>query len=103
MRNVLEDYPDDKAIEIVKNIIPAMSWNSVLMIDETVIPNMGANPRSTMQDLTMMTTLASGQRTERQWDELLEEAGLLVMETRCYNETTGESAILALNNSPCFD
>ncbi|KAJ8121313.1 hypothetical protein ONZ43_g2200 [Nemania bipapillata] len=72
MRNVLEDYPDEKAEEIIKNIIPAMSSSSVFIIDEMIIPNTGANPRSTLQDLTMMSTLASAERTERQWDELLE-------------------------------
>ncbi|KAI1128578.1 S-adenosyl-L-methionine-dependent methyltransferase [Nemania abortiva] len=96
MRNVLEDYPDDKAIEIVNNIIPAMSTSSVLIIDEMIIPNTGANPRSALQDLTMMTTLASAERTERQWDELLGRAGLVILSKLCYNEKTGESVIITI-------
>ncbi|KAI0394397.1 S-adenosyl-L-methionine-dependent methyltransferase [Xylariaceae sp. FL0594] len=97
MRNVLEDYPDERAVKIIENIIPAMlSGSSVLVIDEMIVPNTGASPRSTVQDLTMMATLASAERTERQWDELLERAGLAVLKKLCYNETTGESAIVAV-------
>ncbi|KAI1111264.1 hypothetical protein F5Y14DRAFT_319301 [Nemania sp. NC0429] len=69
---------------------------SVLIIDEMIIPNVGANPRSTMQDLTMMAALASAERTERQWDELLERAGLLILDKLCYSKTTGESAIVTV-------
>ncbi|KAI1169709.1 S-adenosyl-L-methionine-dependent methyltransferase [Nemania sp. FL0916] len=96
MRNVLEDYPNEKAVKIIRNIIPAMSPASVLIIDEMIIPNTGANPRSTIQDLTMMATLAAAERTERQWDELLQSAGMSIVNKLCYNEITGESVIVAV-------
>ncbi|KAI1472148.1 O-methyltransferase [Daldinia caldariorum] len=78
MRNILEDYPDDKAIIILKNTMLSMAQDSLLIIDELIIPNRGASPRSTFQDMTMMITLASAERTERQWDALLDRAGLAV-------------------------
>ncbi|KAI0006845.1 S-adenosyl-L-methionine-dependent methyltransferase [Xylariaceae sp. FL0662B] len=96
MRNILEDYPDTKALSIIKNIMPAMSANSILVIDEMVIPNVGASPRSTVQDITMMTTLASAERTERQWDTLLDQAGGRVLQKATYNAETGESIIAAV-------
>ncbi|KAI1387231.1 S-adenosyl-L-methionine-dependent methyltransferase [Hypoxylon trugodes] len=94
MRNILEDYPDDRAMVIIKNTMSAMSQDSVLIIDEMIIPNRGANPRSTLQDLTMMATLASTERTERQWDDLLDRAGLAVLQKTAYNAVTGESIIV---------
>ncbi|KAI5917160.1 S-adenosyl-L-methionine-dependent methyltransferase [Camillea tinctor] len=98
MRNVLEDYPDDKALAILGNTIPAMSQGSILIIDEMVIPNLGANLRSTVQDITMMTSLASAERTERQWDSLLGRAGLKLMQKTAYNPETGESILVAVAN-----
>ncbi|KAI1370106.1 S-adenosyl-L-methionine-dependent methyltransferase [Hypoxylon crocopeplum] len=96
MRNILEDYPDDKAIAIVTNILPAMSSDSVLIIDEMVIPNRGASSRSTLQDMTMMTSLASTERTERQWDALLDRAGMRILQKTAYNIATGESIIVTV-------
>ncbi|KAI0016912.1 S-adenosyl-L-methionine-dependent methyltransferase [Xylariomycetidae sp. FL0641] len=96
MRNVLEDYPDTKALHIVKNTMSAMSASSVLVMDEMIIPNVGASPRSTVQDITMMATLASAERTERQWDAFLDRAGLRVLRKVAYNAETGESVITAV-------
>ncbi|KAI1414908.1 S-adenosyl-L-methionine-dependent methyltransferase [Hypoxylon sp. FL1857] len=95
MRNILEDYLDDKAITIIKNTMLAMAPDSILIIDEMIIPNRGASPRSTSQDMTMMATLASAERTERQWDTLLDRAGLVVLQKTAYNTATGESIIVA--------
>lgn len=94
MRNVLEDYPDDKAITILRNTLSAMLSNSLLLIDEMIIPNHGASPRSTVQDMTMMASLASAERTERQWDALLDKAGLKILQKNAYNVATGESIIV---------
>lgn len=96
MRNILEDYPDDKAITIIANTLPAMTSDSILIIDEMIIPNRGASSRSTLQDMTMMTSLASTERTERQWDTLLDRAGLRTLQKTAYNAATGESIIVTV-------
>ncbi|KAH9900476.1 S-adenosyl-L-methionine-dependent methyltransferase [Xylariomycetidae sp. FL2044] len=98
MRNVLEDYPDDRALAILRNTVSAMSpgGRSVLVIDEMIVPNVGASARSTVQDMTMMTSLASAERTERQWNALLGRAGLKVLKRAAYNADTGESVIVAV-------
>ncbi|KAI5864895.1 S-adenosyl-L-methionine-dependent methyltransferase [Durotheca rogersii] len=94
LRNILEDYPDDRAIEIIRNTMLAMTPDSLLVIDEMIIPNQHASQRSTLQDMTMMVSLASAERTERQWDALLDRAGLVVVQKTAYNTTTGESIIV---------
>ncbi|KAI6087974.1 S-adenosyl-L-methionine-dependent methyltransferase [Hypoxylon rubiginosum] len=99
MRNILEDYPDDKALAILENTLPAMSPGSLLIIDEMIIPNSGATLRSTVQDMVMMTSLASAERTERQWEALLDRAGLRVLQKTAYNEATGESIIVTMRKN----
>lgn len=96
MRNILHDYADDKAITIIHNIMPALSSDSRLIIDEMIIPNRGAHMRATDMDLTMMACLAATERTERQWDALLERAGLEILQKSTYNSSTGESIIVTV-------
>jgi demethylsterigmatocystin 6-O-methyltransferase len=94
MRNILHDYPDEKCIVLLKKTIEAMSKESVLIIDEIIIPNKGAHWKSMLFDIIMMTSFASMERTEKQWDNLLDKAGLKVLEKRTYLDATGESVIV---------
>ena len=41
IRNVLHDWPDEKCKLILENIKSAMTSESVVLIDEMVIPNLG--------------------------------------------------------------
>ncbi|PKK49473.1 hypothetical protein CI102_4957 [Trichoderma harzianum] len=96
LRNILHDYPDEKSIAIIQNTLSAMSSESVLVIDEIIIPNKGAHSRSTEIDMTMMVSFASTERTEKQWISLLNNAGLKVLSKNVYNDATGQSAIIAV-------
>ena len=87
----MHDYPEEKCLVILENIVAAMGPDSVILVDEMVIPNRGAHPHSTDQDMVMMATLASMERTQKQWAALWQAAGLKVLETATYNEMTGES------------
>lgn len=51
---------------------------SRLLINENVVTSTGANWMTTAQDLIMMNTFASSERTEESWRALLEGAGLKV-------------------------
>ncbi|KAI9661830.1 MAG: hypothetical protein M1821_009069 [Bathelium mastoideum] len=94
MRNILHDYPDDKVLTLLKNTIAAMGSESVILVDEMVIPNKGAHPRALELDITMLTSLASMERTEKQWHALLAAAGLRIRESGTYNDATGESVMV---------
>ncbi|KAK9423665.1 putative O-methyltransferase domain-containing protein [Seiridium unicorne] len=91
MRNILHDYPDEKALTILKNTVAAMGPDSVILIDEMIIPDKGAHPHATEQDMVMMTTLSSMERTQKQWDALLAAAGLKAVKKSTYLEDTGDS------------
>jgi demethylsterigmatocystin 6-O-methyltransferase len=96
MRNILHDYPDQKCLELLKSTIAAMGPDSVLLIDEMIIPNKGAHPHATEQDMVMLSTLASMERTLKQWDALLAAAGLKALQRSTYLEATGDSLQLVV-------
>ena len=73
-----------------------MNQDSVILIDEIVIPNQGANWRQTQLDLAMMATLAGMERTEGQWRRLLTRAGLVITEICSYEPEFGDSIIEAV-------
>lgn len=87
----MHDYPEEKCITILKNITAAMGSDSAIVVDEMVIPNKGAHPHATSQDMVMMATLASMERTQKQWSALWKSAGLKIIHTATYNHMTGES------------
>ncbi|KAK5787819.1 hypothetical protein VI817_010316 [Penicillium citrinum] len=76
MRTVLHDWPDKQAKVILGRVRDAMSFNSVLLISETLLPESGALLPSVISDMQMMGSFASLERTEYQWRVLLEDSGL---------------------------
>lgn len=89
---ILHDYPDDKATALMQITAEAMAPDSVLIIDELVIPNKGAHGHATQFDLTMLASLSSIERTEKQWKALIDGAGFEILELKSY-APTGESII----------
>ena len=75
--SVLHDWPDQKAAEILRQIVPAMDKDqSTLLLSENVIPATRCHPHLSALDLTMMTLFGSQERTKSRWTELLTSAGL---------------------------
>lgn len=76
MHSVLHDWPDDVCKSIISNIKAAMKPGySKLLINENVVPSTGAYWETTALDTMMMTLFCSGERTERDWHNLLEKIG----------------------------
>ncbi|MCJ1394454.1 hypothetical protein MMC18_007332 [Xylographa bjoerkii] len=79
-RSIFHDYPDDKCGTILRHTAEAMKKGySKLLINEFVIPNRGASSLMTHIDINMMSVLAAKERTEQQWYDLLEAAGLKII------------------------
>ncbi|PQE03140.1 O-methyl transferase B protein [Rutstroemia sp. NJR-2017a BBW] len=93
MRAVLHDWPDDLARKILRNIKAAMSEESILLIDEMVLPDVDIYSHVTAIDITMMCAMASVERTESQWRALFAQEGLELVETRTYKPTSYESVM----------
>ncbi|KAJ5706777.1 hypothetical protein N7488_006578 [Penicillium malachiteum] len=85
MRNIMHDYPEEKAVVILRNLISALGPDSVILIDDMVLPGSGVHFHATQIDITMMSVLASHERTISQWYALMEKAGLKIKQIYTYN------------------
>ena len=81
LRTVLHDWPDKQARIIVKNVKDLMTKDSILLINENVLPDQGASLYQAQLDLSMMVCFSSLDRTEKQFKELLESEGLKLVQT----------------------
>lgn len=80
MHGVLHDWPDEPALEILKNQRAALKHGySKLLIHDHVLQETRAHPHATAYDLTMMVKVAGVERTETHWRALLKAAGFDVV------------------------
>ena len=91
MRQVLHSHNDEVAMRILKAQLPAMSADSVLLIDDKVIPDekVLGEPSvlsATEFSLTMFAMFKAVERREAQWRKLLDDAGLKAESFKRYSE-----------------
>lgn len=93
LRQVMHNWTDIKCAEILKAIVPAMTEDSLILIDEVVVPEKGASWRSTQLDMAMLISCASVERTEKHWQHVADLAGLDIVKIHKYAEESGDSII----------
>ncbi|KAI1824032.1 S-adenosyl-L-methionine-dependent methyltransferase [Xylaria intraflava] len=96
LRNILHDWPDEKCVEILKQIIPAMDESSKILLDEMVLRDRGTPWRAAELDLSMGATCAAKERSHGQWEELLDKAGLKIERIWKYTEQVDDCVIVAV-------
>ena len=96
LRAVLHDFPDEKARLILQNTMAAMGSESVILVDEMVLPVMGVNSTARSLDLTMMCAFNSMERTEPQWEALFDSVGLNMVRKMVYNPGVYESVMVVV-------
>lgn len=74
-RRIFHDWSDQASIEILRNTAQAMARISRILISDTAVPSLRAPRATALQDLNMMA-FAGMERTEEQWQDLLQKAGL---------------------------
>jgi demethylsterigmatocystin 6-O-methyltransferase len=79
LRSNLHDWPDIKAIIILKRLITALGPDSQILIDDIVLPDTGVSWEAATIDLTMIASLGSRERTIAEWYALLDTVGLRVL------------------------
>jgi demethylsterigmatocystin 6-O-methyltransferase len=84
LRNILHDWNDEQSVKILRRIRRAAAEDSVLLVDEIMIPDVGASIAACNMDLSMMT-ISSAERSASQWRALLAEGGFGVEKTWCYD------------------
>lgn len=70
-----------------------MAPDSFILIDEMVLPPKGTSYQAMQLDLTMMAGLSSMERTEKQWNALLESAGFEIAGTYKYTESLRDTVL----------
>ncbi|KAH7138903.1 S-adenosyl-L-methionine-dependent methyltransferase [Dendryphion nanum] len=95
LRHILHDWADEDCVRILKNLVPALGAESYVVIDEVVFPDTGAPWQAAYMDLAMMSTLGAKERTRSEFESILEEAGLRVIDIHQYDPKT-TSVILAV-------
>lgn len=76
MRNILHNWPTDKCKIILEQLREALAPDSVILVDDIVVPPTGSHWYATHMDLMMLTNLGAIERSEAQFAELFDSAGL---------------------------
>ncbi|KAI9875694.1 MAG: hypothetical protein M1830_008092 [Pleopsidium flavum] len=78
-RSILHDWDDNSCRNILQNQISAMEKDySRLLVNDMVLPDVGAAMFPAAMDVSMMTLLTGMERTRAQWHELLDSVGLKI-------------------------
>lgn len=75
MKWIIHDWDDEKSITILRNIHQAMKADGRLLLLETVVPAGNEPHWSKFLDLNMMVMTGGCERTEAEFDALLQAAG----------------------------
>jgi len=78
MRRVIHDFDDDQAAAILANVGRHMPEGSTLLLLESVVPPGNSPHFAKTLDLDMMIFVGGRERTEQQFDALLDRAGFRV-------------------------
>lgn len=93
LRNVLHDWTEDKCVEILGNIKPALAAESRILVDEMILPESGTPWRAAQQDMIMGACIAARERTRDEWLALFDRAGLRVERMWKYTEELSDHLI----------
>ena len=81
MKMILHDWSDDECVKILSNIQKASPAGGRVLIVEHVVPGPETPHFSKLFDIHMMCALTGRERTEKEYAELLEKAGLQYVQT----------------------
>ncbi|KAH6624379.1 putative flavin-dependent halogenase/O-methyltransferase bifunctional protein [Chaetomium sp. MPI-SDFR-AT-0129] len=93
LRSILHNWDDESSVDILRGLVPALGPDSLVLIDELVVPDTGADAWVTGQDLNMMLVFKGAERTKGQWNTLLGRAGLEMVDIKTYAPVRRSSII----------
>ncbi|KAK7408045.1 hypothetical protein QQX98_009818 [Neonectria punicea] len=100
-RQIMHNFDDEKCVKILKSQIPAMGPDSVIVIDDKVLPDSKPPPGTPGVEYTAGLSLAMKvmfdalERREAHWRQLLASAGLEIREIRKFTKFD-DAAIIAV-------
>jgi C-methyltransferase len=75
LKNILHDWPDEKAVQILRNVRAAAGRRATVLLVELVIPDHDRDFPGKWADLEMLLNLAARERTAVEYRNLLRKAG----------------------------
>jgi hypothetical protein len=87
LSNIIHDWDDGRAIQILKNCRAAMNRSAVVLLLEAVVPEHGTPSAAAFFDVNMMVMLTGRERTQTQFESLLRGAGLGLHKVTPVSET----------------
>jgi C-methyltransferase len=75
LKNIIHDWPDDKALQILRNVRAAAGPHATVLLIELVIPDHDRDFPGKWADLEMLLNLAARERTAAEYRKLLSQAG----------------------------
>lgn len=83
---VLHNWNDDKAKQILRQIRLSMTGQSIILINDMILPEKGVPAFAASLDLVMLGACGSRERTMHEWTDILKEVGLAIRECIVYNK-----------------
>jgi hypothetical protein len=78
LKNILHDWPDEKAAQILRNVRTAAGRRATVLLVELVIPDHDRDFPGKWADLEMLLNLGARERTGAEYRNLLSQAGFRV-------------------------
>jgi hypothetical protein len=75
LKNIIHDWPDDKALQVLRNVRAAAGPRSKVLLVEMVVRENGRDGPENWVDLEMLLNLGSRERTAGEYRNMLQEAG----------------------------
>ena len=94
IRRVFHDWQDDEARKILQAVVPAMAKDSRILISDMALPEpVGPGDAGAIWLDLMMMTIGGKERTRKDWESLIESAGLKLCKI-WQSEMTGPLAVV---------
>ncbi len=79
LKNILHNWDDQHAIQLLSNIRKAMPDHGKVIIIEMIVPGKNISSMSKMIDIQMLASMPGGkERTQKEFETILHEAGLVL-------------------------
>jgi hypothetical protein len=98
MSRILHDWPDEKALQLLRNCRKAIPDEGLLLLREAVLGEGVPPPARAQLDLIMMAVPGGRERTEAEWRELLDRAGFVLQKVLAGQRS--QELILAVPKAP---
>ena len=76
LKNIIHDWPDEKAVQILRTVRAAAGPRATVLLVELVIPDHDRDFAGKWADLEMLLNLSARERTASEYRDLLRKAGL---------------------------